>query len=277
MTSFTRSLLSRSAAAQPPRRGRARSVRSRPWRDLTARPRLEVLEDRTLLSGSGSASQAIQAAYGQLPLAFEANQGQAAAPINFVAHGSGYNLALTPGEAVLSLQKPARTPGTQASGTPGDVVQLQLVGANPTAPVSGLDELITKSNYFIGNDPSQWHTDIANYGQVEYQDVYPGVNLVYYGNQQQLEYDFVVAPGADPGVITLAVQGTQGHDSGRPGEPGAAHGGGRRRGAGPGAVPGDRRRPSGGLGSVRARGERTRSASRWEPTTAASRWSSTRC
>ena len=84
---------------------------------------------------------------------------------------------------------------------------MNLVGANPDASVTGLDQLPGTSNYFIGNDPSQWHTNIANYGQVEYQGVYPGVNLVYYGNQQQLEYDFVVAPGADPGSIRLSFQG----------------------------------------------------------------------
>ena len=64
------------------------------------------------------------------------------------------------------------------------------------------------TNYFIGNDPSQWHTKIANYGRVAYEGVYPGVNLIYYGNQQQLEYDFVIAPGADPGSIRFAIQGT---------------------------------------------------------------------
>ena len=84
---------------------------------------------------------------------------------------------------------------------------INLVGANAQAAALGLDKLPGTSNYFIGNDPSQWHTDIANYGQVAYQDVYPGVNLVYYGNQQQLEYDFVVAPGADSGQHPLHVQG----------------------------------------------------------------------
>jgi hypothetical protein len=84
---------------------------------------------------------------------------------------------------------------------------MNLVGANPDAAVAGLDQLPGTSNYMIGNDPSQWHTNIANYGQVAYQGVYPGVNLVYYGNQQQLEYDFVVAPGADPGSIRFAIQG----------------------------------------------------------------------
>src|SRR6516165_2309171 len=113
MTPFPSSLLSRSAAAEPSRRRKAHSAR--PW--------LEGLEDRTLLSSSGPASQALRAAYGQLPLAFEANQGQAAAPINFVAHGSGYALALTPSAAVLALQKSVTTPGAQTSAAPGDVVQ----------------------------------------------------------------------------------------------------------------------------------------------------------
>ena len=66
------------------------------------------------------------------------------------------------------------------------------------------------SNYLIGSDPSQWHTDIANYGQVEYQNVYAGIDLVYYGNQRQLEYDFIVAPGADTTSIRLAFQGADG-------------------------------------------------------------------
>ncbi len=76
---------------------------------------------------------------------------------------------------------------------------MKLVGANPSPQLTGLDELPGTSNYFIGNDPSKWRTNMPNYAKVEYQDVYPGIDLVYYGNQRQLEYDFVVAPGADPG------------------------------------------------------------------------------
>src|SRR2546428_259370 len=68
-------------------------------------------------------------------------------------------------------------------------------------------ELPGKSNYFIGNDPKKWRANIANYAKVRYRNVYPGVDLVYYGNQQQLEYDFVVGPGADPGRIALRFQG----------------------------------------------------------------------
>ncbi len=141
--------------------------------------------------------------------------------------------SLTPSEAVLSLQQPAPSdqvasptgatadlvPLSTASGergggegveTPPSVLHVQLVGANAQPQVVGLDQQPGVSNYFIGNDPSQWYTGVANYGKVEYQDVYPGINLVYYGNQQQLEYDWVVAPGADPSVITLGFQGADG-------------------------------------------------------------------
>ncbi len=85
------------------------------------------------------------------------------------------------------------------------MVRMKLVGANPKAKVSGLDELPGKSNYFVGNDPKKWRTNVANYAKVKYANVYPGVDLVYYGNQRQLEYDFVVQPGADPRQIALDV------------------------------------------------------------------------
>ncbi|HEV8718084.1 MAG TPA: SBBP repeat-containing protein [Candidatus Binatia bacterium] len=103
--------------------------------------------------------------------------------------------------------------GIQSSGEKGVLKQLldsrltvrmYLVGANPQPRVTGEDELPGKSHYFFGSDPTQWHTNISTYARVKYEDVYPGVDLVYYGNQQQLEYDFVVAPGADPTVIRLA-------------------------------------------------------------------------
>jgi hypothetical protein len=85
---------------------------------------------------------------------------------------------------------------------------MRLVGANTRAKVRGEDELPGKSNYFIGNEPKKWRTNVPNYAKVKYRDVYPGVDLVYYGNQRgQLEYDFVVAPGADPSAIALAVVG----------------------------------------------------------------------
>ena len=83
----------------------------------------------------------------------------------------------------------------------------KVVGANPASRAVGLDKQAGVSNYLIGNDPSQWHTDVPNYGKVSYEGVYRGIDLVYHGNQKQLEYDFVVAPGADPRTIRLAFDG----------------------------------------------------------------------
>src|SRR3989441_4502002 len=84
---------------------------------------------------------------------------------------------------------------------------MKLLGANPTPRVTGVEELRGRSNYFIGNDPAKWRANVPTYANVEYRDVYPGVNLVYYGNQRQLEFDFIVAPGADPQRIRLGVEG----------------------------------------------------------------------
>ena len=177
---------------------------------------VEGLEERCLLSSTPAldtpdpATRArINAAYGQLPLSFEANQGQTDAHVNFLSRGAGYALFLTPDEAALRLQQPVASGTAAAQAAPEAVLRMQLVGANATPRVVGRDQLPGTSNYFIGNDPSRWHTDIPNYAQVEEQGVYPGVDLVYYGNQRQLEYDFTVAPGADPGVIRLAISGAE--------------------------------------------------------------------
>ncbi len=161
-------------------------------------------------------------AYGKLPLSFEANEGQTDNRVDFLSRGSGYTLFLTPTEAVLALRKPVasnrprRDNGTprnaeaeQAPAAPTAVLRMKLVGANPSPRVTGLEELPGKSNYFLGNDPDKWHTDVPNYARVQYQDVYPGVDLVYYGNQRQLEYDLVVAPGADPDAIALSFDGVE--------------------------------------------------------------------
>lgn len=160
-------------------------------------------------------------AYGKLPMRFEANQGQADGQVKFLSRGSGHSLFLTSTEAVLALCKPAaasrdrkETLVAQKVADAQDiqprtaaVLRMKLMGANPGPVMSGLDELPGKSNYFIGNDPSKWRTDVPNYARVEYHDVYPGVNLVYYGNQSQLESDFVVAPTADPSAIKLQIEG----------------------------------------------------------------------
>jgi Beta-propeller repeat len=129
--------------------------------------------------------------------------------VKFLARGRGYALFLTPTEAVLSLAKPqaqARAE-TSATSSPEAVLAMQLAGANLEPQVTGQDALPGRVNYLRGKDPAHWQTQIPTYAKVAYEGIYPGVDLVYYGNQGQLEYDFVVAPGADPGVLKLVFRG----------------------------------------------------------------------
>src|SRR6266851_502774 len=166
-----------------------------------------------------AANQArLDQAYGKLPLQFEANRGQTDASVEFLSRGRGYTLFLTSTEAVMVLtRREARAkrdrfsltePGlAQPEKTTQTIVRRKLVDANPKPKIAGLGELPGKVNYFIGNDPKKWRTNVPTYARVEYKNVYPGVNLVYYGGQRQLEYDFVVAPGADPKAIRLAFEG----------------------------------------------------------------------
>jgi hypothetical protein len=149
-------------------------------------------------------AQAI-AAYGAIPLHFEANQGQTDDQVRFHARGPGYGLFLTSTESVLVLRKPDR-----GRSGPGEVLRMKLLGANPRPAIEGREKLPGKSHYFIGNDPKKWRTNVPQYARVEYEDVYPGVSLTYYGNQSQLEYDFVVSPGADPRRIRLGIEGADG-------------------------------------------------------------------
>ena len=154
--------------------------------------------------------------YGRLPLAFEANQGQTDQQVKFVSRGAGYNLFLTATEAVLTLQKVSRQESNAPAATAlppqeekSAVLHMKLLGGNAKADVFGQDELPGKSNYFMGNDPKKWHAGVWQYGKVRYAKVYPGVDLVYYGNQREIEYDFVVAPGADPRRIQFDMGGAR--------------------------------------------------------------------
>ncbi len=161
-------------------------------------------------AAQNSASPALRSQSFTLPLFFEQNQGQTAPQVKFLARGSGYGLFLTSDEAVLTLRR--SNPSSQISvpssqKTTGSVIRMRLDGANTSARVSGASPMAGKSNYFIGNDRSKWRSGIPQFAQVEYQAVYPGVDLVYYGNQGQLEYDFRVAPGADPNQIALSFNG----------------------------------------------------------------------
>jgi len=176
---------------------------------------LESSASRILLHHVASVAK-----YGKLPLSFEINKGQTDAQVKFVSRGRGYSLYLTNREAIIELKRSSPmapdTPEWRGLSDPNPrlakaaqpseskVVHMQLAGANPSPCVVGMDELPGKANYFIGNDPKKWRTNVATYSKVKYEGVYPGVDLEYYGNQAQLEYDFVVAPGVDPSVIRLS-------------------------------------------------------------------------
>src|SRR5712692_8609946 len=171
---------------------------------------------------SPAAKQKVAEEYGKLPLSFEANHGQTDPKAKFLSRGPGYQLFLLPHEAVLMLQREHRARTAKKLGavrafpeapereaSPVEIIRMSLLGAAANSVVTGVEQMPGKSNYFIGNDPSQWRTNVPNYAKVMYQGVYPGINLVYHGSGQQLEYDFIVSPGADPRQIRLGLKGTK--------------------------------------------------------------------
>jgi len=138
-----------------------------------------------------------------LPLSFEANQGQVDKQVKYLARGQGYTLLLTPGAAVLGLR-------SEGAGKPTAWLRLDLQGASTEPAIAGEEPLPGQSHYFVGNDPAQWRTNIPTFARVRYQQVYPGVDLIYYGRQGRLENDFEVNPGTNPKVISWRVEGAEG-------------------------------------------------------------------
>ena len=153
---------------------------------------------------------AAKVSYGDLPLGFEPNRGQTDAEVDFLARGAGYSFFVTPKGLVTSLTKPVGgDPGKDVPAQPeSTVVTMDLVGSSPAAAV-GSAKLPGKVNHLVGNDNSDWRTGIPTFAKVSYTGVYPGVDLLYHGANGALEYDFVVKPGADPGVISLAFGGAR--------------------------------------------------------------------
>jgi hypothetical protein len=147
-------------------------------------------------TGVGARASASSLNPDQLPLYFEANQGQADPSVEFLNRGSSYSLHLKRSKVLLALGS--------------SLVGMSFPGARPQAEISGLDKLPGLSNYLIGNDRELWVTGIPHYERACYKDLYPGIDLVFYGRDGHLEFDFEVDPGADPGVIRLAFQGVEG-------------------------------------------------------------------
>ncbi len=168
---------------------------------------------------SGDPAPRLFHTYGRQPLYFERNDGQADPRIAYLARGQGYALSLAPGEVVVALKRgpTATTPRHPVSRTLGAQprnhdateasLRMRLVGAKPNACPVGLDLLPGRSNYFVGNDPTTWRRNVPHYGKVRLESVYPGIDLVFYGQGRQLEHDFIVAPGVDPDQIHLAFEG----------------------------------------------------------------------
>ena len=154
-----------------------------------------------------------------VPLTFESNQGQTNSRVRFLSHTGDSTLFLTPSEAVFSMTTESGSShlhqgkGRKASRFAHKIsrlaLRMQVVGADPKAAALEQPPQVARINYFQGKDPGKWHSGVPTYGRVGFQGVYPGVDLVYYGNQRHLEYDFVVAPHADPKRITLRFAGAQ--------------------------------------------------------------------
>ena len=147
---------------------------------------------------------------GPLNMHFEVNHGQSDPQVKFISRGRGYNLFLTSTEAVLLLSRGAVRRETETIRDQRPLIlRMKLTNSNSNPKVTGLEELSGKANYFIGNSPRMWRTNVPVYAKIQYKNVYPGVDLVFYGSEENLEYDFIVAPGYDPGVIAFALDGAE--------------------------------------------------------------------
>lgn len=166
------------------------------------------------IAGAQNSHSSQAETYGRLPLTFESNQGQAPSQAKFLVRGRGYTTYLTTGGMVLSLRSKQSATGTPkgANSGPGAAsnrleIRLQGASSNPAAVGEAIQPGIV--NYFIGRDPSNWRTGIPTYARVRYTNVYPGIDLVYHGNHQQLEYDFELKPGSTPDQIGLEIRGAK--------------------------------------------------------------------
>jgi hypothetical protein len=177
--------------------------------------------NRKVAAREQSINERIRQSFSRLPLSFEANLGQFDAEVKFVSRAGGYNLFLTPTEAVMEMSGQESDSGSQNKTTDhrplttdhclltAAIVRMKLEGANPDSEISGEAELAGKVNYFTGNDPARWRADVPTYAKVRYKEVYPGIDLMYYGNQRELEYDFILQPFARPQDIKLDFEGAK--------------------------------------------------------------------
>jgi Beta-propeller repeat len=170
-------------------------------------PTIAGSEELGKAGGAAAGKPAVESSWSRLPLRFEANQGQFEDHVLFVSRGPGFNLSLTREGASL-LFAPPRSGGPGAAAAPRSLaVDLRLAGGSSAAPVTGESPVAAQAHYLTGRDQSRWRPNVPMYQSVRYDAVYPGIDLVFHGRNGRLEYDFIVAPGADPGQIGLDVRG----------------------------------------------------------------------
>ena len=181
-----------------------------------------ITPERSSGAGTGSVidhSKGIK--FQRPPLRFEINEGQTDPQVRFIARDRDGIAYLTSDGAVFQISSVVGTPdlkpgfkktsySPKSGGFESSFVRMKTVGANPNPQVVGLERLPGVTNYFIGNDPAKWRSNVPGYAKVKYEGIYPGIDLVYYDNGDgRLEYDFIVSPGADPGQITLSIEDAQ--------------------------------------------------------------------
>ena len=176
-----------------------------------ARPATAVPE--SLSGGLQTVRKAeVRQSYGELPLSFEPNRGQAGNQVRFLSRGPGYSYLLLDRELVFQFQSGEFSRGSELPGATGGMsaLSMRLVDGRPRPEIGGLKRLRSKSHYLRGTDPRQWHIDVPTFSKVRYQQVYPGIDLIFYGNGRRLEFDFLLDSGADPGAIRLHFAGSGG-------------------------------------------------------------------
>gem|GEM_PF-595499 len=201
------------------------NVRSLAWLTLVTLALASSAQAQSLAPGTAKKSlrpvtPKLVEGYGRLPLGFEVNRGQSHSKVKFLTRGPQHAVFLTDeAEAVFSLSVPRkdsqtpskfqRRPSAKRQKRDAETIRIRLAGTQVPKRVEGLEPLPGKTNYFIGKDSKKWITNVPTYAKIAYREIYPGIDLVYYGNQGKLEYDFIVRPGGNPRNIELEFQGEQ--------------------------------------------------------------------
>lgn len=154
----------------------------------------------------------VRQTYAKLPLGFEPNRGQAGNQVRFLSRGPGYSYLLFDRELVFQFQSGGSPGESKPPGTVGGIsaLRMRLVNGKSRPAIHGEDRLRSKSHYLRGTDPRQWQVNVPAFSRVRYRQVYPGVDLIFYGNGQRLEFDFWLDSGVDPAAIRLHFEGMRG-------------------------------------------------------------------